>query len=576
MLNQKKHQNILMSQKILCVPGVLSEKSNISPLKVDTEDIVSTTLQNKQNNSKLYIQEYLQKNNKKISKDNLIISKKNTQTIPLLQTSEVELTSKEEVLKQYWREYSKVTLQKLWLPTKTASHDLDTHYLNGFLNNTKQSSFVIQKKVKNQKTNSQRTLCQSSLYSPPDIIEKENIKKELQYCRKIRFYPTSEFKIMAEKCFGATRYLINKAIEGINNKTITNQTNHISLRKQILKSNKELSLPENKDEKWLIDVPCDTKQLALKQLASNYKTGFTQLKNKTITHFEMNYKSKRNPYQYFFVDSRALKPNEMVIFKRKCKKPFRLRKKEDKWWKRNILSNKQNIIIRREKNRYYMCIPRKTKIQQANLTFKHNYNSVSLDPGVRTFQTIYSDEGIAGKIGDNACDGIIDIGLRIDKIISFLTLNKGTLTKRTRYNIRKRCFLLRAKIKNKIKDLHWKTANYLCSTFKHIFLPTFEVSNMVRKDLPYRARKIGSKTVRKMLTLSHGMFRERILYMSKIWGSVIHLCDESYTSQACGGCGLLNKELGGAKIYKCNDCGYILDRDFNASRNIHMKQIKRD
>ena len=121
--------------------------------------------------------------------------------------------------------------------------------LNGFLNNTKQSSFAITKNQQtNPQTNSQMTLCQSSLCSLPDTTEKENIKNELQYCRKIRFYPTTKFKILAEKCFGATRYLINKAIEGINKKTIDNPTNHISLRKSVLKSDKELELPENQKE----------------------------------------------------------------------------------------------------------------------------------------------------------------------------------------------------------------------------------------------------------------------------------------------------------------------------------------
>lgn len=404
---------------------------------------------------------------------------------------------------------------------------------------------------------------------------KENINDEIQYCRKIRFYPTTKWKALAEKCFGATRYLQNKAVEGINNKTITKATNYITLRRAVLKSDKELCLEENKHERWLSEVPYDTKQLALKQLASNYKTGFTQLKNKTITYFKMGFKSKRNPYQYFFADRRALKPSDMIIFKRRCKNPFRLRKKQEKWWKRNITSNTQNIVIRREKNRYYMCIPKKmNSFESRNMSFQHEYNSVSLDPGVRTFQTLYSDEDIAGKIGDNACDDVIDIGLRIDKLISILTLKKSSLSRRTRYNIRKRCFLLRAKIKNKVKDLHWKTASYLCSTFKHIFLPKFEVSNMIRKDLPYRARKIGNKTVRRMLSLSHGMFRERILHMANIWGSKIHLCHEYWTSKSCGGCGLLDMNLGGNKTYNCHNCGFSLDRDYNGARNIHMEQIK--
>ena len=77
--------------------------------------------------------------------------------------SVAKLTLKEQDSKKYWKEYSKEISQKLWLPIETDSLgsasrrlgsasrrlDLDTHYLNGFLNNTKQSSFVIKNKEKN-------------------------------------------------------------------------------------------------------------------------------------------------------------------------------------------------------------------------------------------------------------------------------------------------------------------------------------------------------------------------------------------------------------------------------------------
>jgi putative transposase len=165
---------------------------------------------------------------------------------------------------------------------------------------------------------------------------------------------------------------------------------------------------------------------------------------------------------------------------------------------------------------------------------------------------MYSEEGIASKIGHNACEDLIDLGLKVDKLKSFLDKTKK-IKKKTKYNIKKRCFLLRTKIKNKVNDLHWKTSNYLCSTFKHIFLPNFETSNMIRKDLPYRASVINSKTVRNMLSLSHYKFKQRILYMSGHYGSQVHLCGEHYTTQACGGCGLLNK-IGGSKVYKCKYC----------------------
>ena len=96
---------------------------------------------------------------------------------------------------------------------------------------------------------------------------------------------------------------------------------------------------------------------------------------------------------------------------------------------------------------------------------------------------------------------------------------------------------------------------------------------MVRKDLPFRARNIGSKTVRKMLSLSHFQFKEKILYLSKLFNTSVHLCEEHWTFKACGGCGRIDYNLGSKKVYDCNHCPFTLDRDYNGSRNIHMEQI---
>ena len=58
------------------------------------------------------------------------------------------------------------------------------------------------------------------------------------------------------------------------------------------------------------------------------------------------------------------------------------------------------------------------------------------------------------------------------------------------------------------------------------------------------------------------------------YGSQVHICDESYTTQACGGCGLLNKSIAGKKVFNCEGCNFKIDRDYNAVRNIYMKHIK--
>lgn len=194
------------------------------------------------------------------------------------------------------------------------------------------------------------------------------------------------------------------------------------------------------------------------------------------------------------------------------------------------------------------------------------YNNVFLDPGVKTFQSFYTPEGICGKIGDEFCKTYLDgIYKKIDHLCS-LKSNK-TRKSKTRYNMNKRCCLLRDKLKNKINDLHWKTCNFLCGHFQNIFIPSFEVKGMTYK----KDRNIGSKTTRNMIGLSHFKFKERLLYCGKTNHNNIYIVPEHYTSKTCGACGEIHKRLGGDRIFTCPSCNVKLDRDYNGARNICLK-----
>jgi putative transposase len=47
---------------------------------------------------------------------------------------------------------------------------------------------------------------------------------------------------------------------------------------------------------------------------------------------------------------------------------------------------------------------------------------------------------------------------------------------------------------------------------------------------------------------------------------------EAYTSKTCSFCGCLTN-VGDSKIYTCQECKQVVDRDINASKNILMKGI---
>ena len=92
--------------------------------------------------------------------------------------------------------------------------------------------------------------------------------------------------------------------------------------------------------------------------------------------------------------------------------------------------------------------------------------------------------------------------------------------------------------------------------------------------IKHGSRKIGSETVRRMTLWSHYAFQQKLKHKGEQLGCRIHEVSEHYTSKSCGRCGRLHHALGGSKVFKCPFCGWIMDRDFNAARNIFIMNVE--
>jgi putative transposase len=81
-------------------------------------------------------------------------------------------------------------------------------------------------------------------------------------------------------------------------------------------------------------------------------------------------------------------------------------------------------------------------------------------------------------------------------------------------------------------------------------------------------RNISSKTVRSMYTMSHYMFRSKLMAKAELdENKTVRVIGEPGTSKTCGNCGYWNSDLGGKKTYRCPECKIELDRDINGARN---------
>jgi putative transposase len=129
---------------------------------------------------------------------------------------------------------------------------------------------------------------------------------------------------------------------------------------------------------------------------------------------------------------------------------------------------------------------------------------------------------------------------------------------------------MRKKIRNLIDEVHKKSALWLLRTFDVVIIPEFNGGAMSRR----KTRKIGCKTVRRMLTWSHYRFRQRLLSkateMRKI---VITSVSEAYTSKTCTGCGYVRRWFGKNRRLICSSCGLVIDRDLNGARNIFLRAL---
>ena len=190
------------------------------------------------------------------------------------------------------------------------------------------------------------------------------------------------------------------------------------------------------------------------------------------------------------------------------------------------------------------------------------FYAVAIDPGVRTFATLYSPE-LSGKVGFQDVGRIQRLCHYLDGLVSEISKSSG----KRKYRLRKAANRLRWKIKDLVKEMHTKLAVWLCKTFRIVFLPTFNTSDMVLKG----GRKISSRSVRQMLTLSHYSFKQTLKGLAERYSTTVIDVNEAYTSKTCSACGRIHK-IGSKKQLVC-ECGCLIDRDVNGARGIFLRAL---
>lgn len=94
----------------------------------------------------------------------------------------------------------------------------------------------------------------------------------------------------------------------------------------------------------------------------------------------------------------------------------------------------------------------------------------------------------------------------------------------------------------------------------------------VLEDLSKIKQHPHNKKMRKMLgEWSYYDLQTKLEYKAEALGKSVIYVSPSYTSQRCSRCGHTTKANRKGSVFKCTDCGFELNADLNASRNIARK-----
>lgn len=383
-----------------------------------------------------------------------------------------------------------------------------------------------------------------------DIDIKQSYNKNLNnfnFIKNNNNYALKSHRIILEPTNEQKNILLNmiegcRLVYNLTNKTIKN----FIFKKEKILSWKTIRTSYLKQKISCISkkykTPVHTLDYAVKECESKYRACKN---NENIKHFNIRYKKKNKNNLCMTLEKETLRKYNFIpsIFKDKIK---------NKSGRTYINNHNVIIVYNRIKDQFNLYKPIDIKHKDLNIN-KKEY--ISLDPGIRTFLTGMNDEQI------------IDIGPLLNNNFKHKLEKKNFYGNKKKYT--KKNNKLREKLKNKIKDMHWKTINYLTTHYNNILIGKISTQNIIKNE-----KSILCPIQKQLITLlSHYTFRERLKYKCGTKKVNYLEIDESYTTKTCSKCGEINN-VGALKIYKCEKCKMCIDRDYNGCRNIFYKGLK--
>lgn len=367
---------------------------------------------------------------------------------------------------------------------------------------------------------------------------KNDIDINVIRCKQIKISPTLDQRKILMEWIELSRIIYNITVQYLKHNECKS---FISLR-PLIKSSFCKHFKERIEKACL---PVHVIDNSIKDVIKARKTAFALLKAGHIKRFRMRFKKQSKTTQTIVIEHQDFSKVKNAFYTSvlgEIKSSIPISKSN--------ISHDCRLTYDSNKNLFILHSPCDTISEVSH----NKYDTCAIDPGLKTFLTVYNPEKECMKIMNR--DQTSKLSKLINKKISLLKLERSRA-------IRKAILKNNRKIYNNVKELHYKSARLLCESYANIYLGKLSTQSIVKGRLsPYEKHFAHA--------LSHFTFSQVLQNKCNEFGKKLFFVDESYTSKTCGCCGSLY-DVKQSRTYKCPSCFNTYDRDMNAARNILIK-----
>ena len=435
------------------------------------------------------------------------------------------------------------TFEALYCNNYSYNHKTDLFLFDSFKPESQASDIIKYKKINTilNKLSIENTNQKRIKEYVTKKINLENTMKNITRTKQIRIYPTEKQDIILKKWMIELEKCYNKCVDLYNSNSRLFESKDVKrIKLQIFNIlYGDLEKP----------APYDSLTDEIRKFCSNLKSCETNLKNKNIKKFEMKHINKRKTENTFYIPKTSVANNGFYV---------RLLGKMEGMENINEVLMDCTITYNKKYNTYRINIP--CSIKRKDIKNEKRESVCAIDPGEATFVS-YCGENSFGDIGIYMRKIISKKLNEISKMQKILAKKKNKNGKKlkSRCKIKNRIQKIYERIKNLVKELHNKTALYLCKKYDTIMIPEFKTQNMLKKrDKKYynklkeekgekemrkelrkatKIRRMNKKSKAVLNMLSHYKFRQHLANKGDEYGCKIRIVTEEETTMTCTFCG---------------------------------------